>query len=182
MGWFTGRDHNDKKTEERRQRNRDILAPLGDGDASARFYARRAEQRVEQARLENVYLRQLKSGRERARTLVQLEIDSWIFQNGPVDTRERYEAMCGDIEERVLQKLAAEKQLRDRAGYQSNLGAIGHGMNLEVDVYDDPEGIAAFEVGERATTQATIEHFKAVQQWEREQAAKINTNEIKEPK
>jgi hypothetical protein len=114
-------DHSDKATEERRQRNRDILAPLSDSGANGRFFAERAQQRGEIVRKLNVALRQIKTEQEHEKTEEELLQDDWQFHRGPADTPEKKSRMNADINARRLQQRVLEKRLQQRAAYQGSL-------------------------------------------------------------
>ena len=117
-------DSSDKATEERRQRNQDILAPLSDSDANGRFFLARAEQRMEIIRLLNTLLRQEKADVERNKTKLELLCDDWQFHRGPADTPEKKERMYQDIFARLRQQIAARQRQRNANEYLDAMGLM----------------------------------------------------------
>jgi hypothetical protein len=117
-------DHSDKVTEERRQRNADILAPLDDSVANGRFFARCAAERAELKRKITVIIRQIMSKKKADKTELELLMDDWCFNNGPADTPAKQRIMFKDIIARRIAQLALQRQQRDKAEYRALSGLM----------------------------------------------------------
>ena len=111
---FLRRLHDDRR-DLRQQTNRAALASLGDGDANSQHVANRKALRSEVVRLTQVALRRMKEDRQKAMAQVELYFDDWVFNNGPIATREQFETAVRDCVDRIKQRTQAVQYAREHA-------------------------------------------------------------------
>ena len=112
----------DNNNDERQQRNIAALAPLGDGDANSKHIASRKAARNEVSRLTLVALRRMKEDRQKAMTQIELYLDDWVFNNGPITTREQFQDAVRDCADRMARRLQAAHQMAEDADYNDLVG------------------------------------------------------------
>jgi len=105
----------DDNSDLRQQRNRAVLAPLGDGDANSRHVANRKALRNEAVRLTRVALRRMKEDRQKALAQIELYLDDWVFNNGPITTKEQFENAVRDCVDRIKQRQKTARHLAEDA-------------------------------------------------------------------
>ena len=109
MNWF----RNLLGRETRRQRNLSLLAPIGDGDANSQHIASRNAARHEAARLLRIALRRAKDDRQKGLAEIELYLDDWIFNNGPITTKEQFDNAMRDCVDRIRQRIKAARKLAE---------------------------------------------------------------------
>jgi hypothetical protein len=118
MNLFKGfmRKLHDMRSDQKQQRNLAALAPLGDGDANSRHIASRKALGHEAARLTRIALRRMKEDRQKGQAEIELYLDDWIFNNGPITTKEQFETAVRDCVDRIAQRAqAAQRVAEDQA-------------------------------------------------------------------
>lgn len=111
---FLRRLHDDNR-DARQQTNQAALASLGDGDANSQHVASRKALRSEASRLTQVAMRRMKEDRQKATAQVELYLDDWVFNNGPITTREQFETAVRDCADRIKRRQQAAQQLAENA-------------------------------------------------------------------
>ena len=103
----------DYNSDLRQVRNTAVLAPLGDGDANSKHVASRKAAGNEAVRLMRVALRRMKEDREQAQAQIELYLDDWVFNNGPITTQEQFETAVSDCVDRIRQRAQAAQQVAE---------------------------------------------------------------------
>jgi len=125
---------NDEKKEEQRENNRKVLASLGDDDANSSHIFTRMRKRIESMRLVAVFLKRHRQDNQKAQTNIELYLDDWIYQHGPIDYLPSKDHPQGgpafqnameDCVDRVSKQHEALSQRREAAEVRAAEGSLG---------------------------------------------------------
>jgi hypothetical protein len=105
----------------RTERNLEALASLRNSDANSKHIEKRILKRHEANRLVHVMLRNIRSDKQTAMTTIELYLDDWVFNNGPI-TRENYAEAIADCVDRVVKQAEARQRLREEAEFKELQG------------------------------------------------------------
>ncbi len=114
---------NSERKKQQRENNIKILAPLSDMDANTEHIFSRMRKRIEGMRLVAVFFKRARAEKQKAENNVELYLDDWAYQHGPI-TKENIEEAIADCVDRVTQQAHQRRQIAEEAEFRQMQGPL----------------------------------------------------------
>jgi hypothetical protein len=121
---------NNERKDQQIANNLRVLGAFSSMDANQEHIWSRIQKRVEAMRLVSIFLKRKRQDDQKAASNVELYLDDWVYQHGPITQANVKEAVA-DCVDRVVQQARSRERIAEENEFKQMQGPLGDGFDDE---------------------------------------------------